>query len=275
MVKLIKAGLSRYLHSKFFCVVSAVALTLSLVAGFKIGSDALLDDFCLFLPVIICPVIIIFSMGRELEAGAIRNKIICGYSREQIFLSELFIAFLVFNWIFILSSVPIFMMNRQYLVETLSSGFLITIYVVFYLLTLVTSVIGFIISCVSSNRIISAAVILLVIVALFMLGFQLSEKLSQPEFVYWNEYNEITLRENPNYIGGLKGTLLRFIHSINPFGQFFDSFNFLSPHIGTDTVIDFSSNEVSKISVSPLYSLGVIAFLTVSGFFVYRKKSFK
>ena len=60
MVKLIKAGLSRYLHSKFFCVVSAVALTLSLVAGFKIGSDALLDDFCLFLPVIICPVIIIF-----------------------------------------------------------------------------------------------------------------------------------------------------------------------------------------------------------------------
>lgn len=275
MSKLLKASILRYLHSGFFCVVSAVALILSFVAGFKIGSNALLDDFCLFLPVIVCPVMIIFSMGRELEAGAIRNKIIYGYSREQIYMSELLVAFLVFNWIYILSSVPIFMMNRQYLVETLSGGFLITIYLVFYLLTLVISMVGFIISCVSSNRIVSAAAILLIVVTLFMLGFLLSEKLSQPEFVYWNEYNEITLRENPNYIGGVKGTLLRAIHNINPFGQLFDSFNFLSPHIGTDRAIDFSSDEVSKISVSPLYSLGVIAFLTVSGFFIYRKKSFK
>ena len=250
-------------------------MTLSFVAGFKIGSNAILDDFCLLLPAIVCPVLVIFSMGRELEAGAIKNKIICGYSREQIYLSELFVAFLLFNWIFILSSTPIFIMNYRYLAKTLSSGFLMTTCAVFYSLALVISVIGFIISCFSSNRIISASAMLLIIVALFMLGFQLSEKLSQPEFVYWCEYNEITFRENPYYIGGTKGTLLRIIHSINPFGQLFDSFNLLSPYIGTDKVIDISSKEVSKISVSPLYSLGVIAFLTVSGFFIYRKKSFK
>lgn len=276
MSKLIRAVGARYSKLPILWYAFSVGVLLSFCAGLKIGSEAILDDFCLLFPSIICPVLIAVSIGSEYNGGAIRNKIVFGYKREQIFISEFVFAFIIFNCLFLLSSLPVLFLNWRNLVQLLSAEILAKSFIVFYLLSLVVSAVSVTISCLSANRVFSYIIMLVSIVLLLVLGFLLSDKLARPEFIYIYNSNEVVLTENPYYFGGVKGTVLRFLHKCNPFGQMVDSFNMLSTHINSNGVVtSFSDNDVAQLNVAPFYSIGVILISLVSGVLSFRKKSLK
>lgn len=238
MRKLISANFFRLFRDKtfWFCVgamfIYAVAYMLN---GVRQATASLavyhytftLDDYYFHFAVVIgifCALICSMFLGTEYSDGTIRNKLVVGHTRADIYLASLTVTFLatllvMAVWLIgALVGVPalgVWQMDIPHLLECL---------VIAVLAVAVFSSIFTFISMLSANKAVTVAVSIFVFLGLLILASMIYNGLQQPELASSVEMtqNGMQMSEpqpNPEYIGGAKRTIYEFMMDFLPTGQ--------------------------------------------------------
>ncbi len=275
MRKLLSAGLLRLRKNRLFfvgiCFMFGIGLLFSLgkysdMARF--GAKQYLDDV-LFLHTIfagVCSAIFcsLFS-GLEFSDGTIRNKLIVGHSRKNVYFSNLIVcitaafcmtaAFLLSYCLF---GIPLLLPPRMPLhticIYLFISLFTITAYVSFFHM----------ISMLTARKAISAVACLLIFTGLLLAGISIFSRLEAPEYIsdYFATSNGIQKSEpyrNPKFLTGTAKSVYLFLFDFLPSGQ----------------SIQFACEIVAHPALIVLYSLFTSAFTTITGIFCFQKKDLK
>ncbi len=274
MFKLLRADFARLWKTRSYwvCVIASLALCiLNLVFDYIVDKRVVqnLERFFMNDSSNIMLFAAIFSalyIGTDHSCGTIRNKLIIGRPRSQIYLSNLIvtsagaISIRVISWIgealfgLIAGGKIGIPAGRLALLMTVSAFSIVAACSIF-------TFIGMIISSKSSGTVIS----IVAIIALIICGAIIMSMLNQPEMTYdyvinpdggWMVSDPFP---NPMYISGVLRDVFIAINDILPGGQ----------------AIQLEMGEPHEPQIMPLYSLGVAAAVTAAGLAVFRKKNLK
>ncbi len=299
MYKLILAGLRRYTHSTLFWICSAM----SLAAGLFCGTLYEFDPYLYLLPLLICAVLISLTIGREFSDGIFKNKIAVGHTKGRIFLSETILSLAAATLMHLLLTLGMLLLDHK-VFRFVDWKLLMWIWLCVWLTTLAFSSAFVFISCTVSKRAIASIISMLLVVFLYLLGFETVNALEEPEYkesIHFdiNEDGErvtATVREpNPKYVGDPLRTVLEVTESISPYGQFLRCHDLFSPMLGLHFITEDNKpygthrydafiesgrytpppEEVQATKLLPLCQLGLTLVLLGSGYLLFCKKDFK
>lgn len=263
MNRLLIANFMRIKKNKLFwvlCGVMALVSLIMVVTAISNHADQIDGPMCMFvIPVEIAAAIFIsIFFGTEYGDGTIRNKLVVGHDRRQIYFANLITvaAFgLVLSAAYMLPIVilgfPAVTLPTVKAIKIVAVGVL-TLFAFCSMFTMV--------SMIYSNKA-GATVINLVLAFLLLLtAFLLISYLMVPEFQIVHGINgEMEQIRNPNYVSGIKRTILQILCDILPGGQ----------------AVQFTTGVLSPLWTLPLYSVGVCAACTAAGVVVFYKKDIK
>lgn len=238
MSDLFIAGMNRLWRSRVFlicCLVSLlgnavvmVSASFAAMRGVKLGFEQMvfLDDvFYGLIPVlgVMCAVFASLFIGAEHSDGVMRNMLVVGRARWEIYLANYAVcfvaaaAFLVCWFLGGLAGIPIIGGWRDV------NGLLLRCAV---LILCAASYMGiFCLLCMlCTNRAVAAVIAVLLSVALLMLSSYMLNALSQPEFQQGMMMTEAGLQltdlePNPSYVAGMKREVFQFFSDTLPSGQ--------------------------------------------------------
>lgn len=278
MSKLLSANIMRLWKEKVFWIVIAVVFTLGVAIPISIkiteirlgvfnSIDPVFGQFAMFIGVVLA-IFCSFFVGKEYSDGTIRNKIICGKKRVDIYFAN-----------FVTCTVVSLMLCAAFFLPYLGIGipligsFNMEKEIVFWLfLTVIFLSIAFasifnLISMLSTSKAVTATVCILLTFLFLYMGFQFRGMLNQPEIIDGTAYDEngVAYKEvedfpNPEYLQGNERQVVQFLFNLMPGGQ-------VAQCVGRGTV--------GNLSQLPIYSLGVILITTGIGVFVFKKKDLK
>lgn len=263
MNRLLIANFMRIKKNKLFWVLCGVMALVSLIMVVNaLSNHAVQIDgpMCMFvIPVeIAASIFISIFFGTEYGDGTIRNKLVVGHDRRRIYFANL-ITVAAFSLV----------LSASYMLPIVILGFpavaLPTVKAIKIVAVGVLTLFAFcsmftMVSMIFSNKA-GATVINLVLAFLLLLtAFLLIAYLSAPEFTILHGLNgEIEQIRNPNYVSGIKRTLLQILCDILPGGQ----------------AVQFMTSVASPLWTLPLYSVGVCAASIAAGVVVFYKKDIK
>lgn len=278
MSKLLSANIMRLWKEKVFWIVIAVVFTLGVAIPISIkiteirlgvfnSIDPVFGQFAMFIGVVLA-IFCSFFVGKEYSDGTIRNKIICGKKRVDIYFAN-----------FVTCTVVSLMLCAAFFLPYLGIGipligsFNMEKEIVYWLfLTVIFLSIAFasifnLISMLSTSKAVTATVCILLTFLFLCMGFQFRGMLNQPEIIDGTAYDEngVAYKEvedfpNPEYLQGNERQVVQFLFNLMPGGQ-------VAQCVGRGTV--------GNLSQLPIYSLGVILITTGIGVFVFKKKDLK
>lgn len=276
MHKLLKANFSRLIKNKVFWLSMAAVFFLSLfnilnfyrqtISVEGMAGAGLEDNFFEFLPMlgIISSIITGLFLGTEYSDGTMRNKLIIGHTRTNIYLSSAVTAAAVSAAITLsmfaggAAGVPLLGFQKMTLP-----------YVLLYILTgvLSSAALSALLTLIGMNcsRKAEAAVIaILSAIAMMVMGSVIYNMLQEPEMI-----SEMVMTSsgidhtephlNPDYVGGTLRAFLTTLLNILPSGQ----------------QILMANLELVKPTRCLCYSAGLTTVLTICGIAMYRKKDLK
>jgi len=172
-----------------------------------------------------CGVFSTIFLSREYSDGAVRNKIIAGYKRRNIYLSHLAVIYfaslliLLVGIITALIGLPTFGLWKMG-VEKCLLYLLVTA-----MFTLAFCAIYTLINILIPNRGLSAVLTILLFLVLFLVSIKIFDSLHAPAVVFQEisfDTEEVNFRDpmpNPRYVDGMKREILDFIMDLLPTGQ--------------------------------------------------------
>lgn len=263
MNRLLIANFMRIKKNKLFwvlCGVMALVSLMTVVTAISNRATQIDGLMCMFvIPVEIASAIFIsIFFGTEYGDGTIRNKLVVGHDRRQIYFANLITvaAFsLVLSAAYMLPIVilgfPAVALPTVEAIKIVAVGIL-TIFAFCSLFTMV--------SMIYSNKA-GATVINLVFAFLLLLtAFILISYLMVPEFQFVHGVDGgMEQIRNPNYVSGIRRTILQILCDILPGGQ----------------AVQFTTGLLSPLWTLPLYSAGVCVACTAAGVVVFYKKDIK
>ena len=86
MMKLLRAGYCRYFKNIFTWITFAIIFLIGCLGAAEVGPHSSPDDIYLLSLIIGVPAMITLCIGMEIGSGAVRNKIVKGYGKGQIFI---------------------------------------------------------------------------------------------------------------------------------------------------------------------------------------------
>ncbi len=299
MIKLMSAGFRRYTQSTLFWICAA----LSFATGLYGGSLYEFDAYLYLLPLLICAVLISLSIGREFSSGIFRNKIAAGHTKGKIFLSEAILSLAVATLMDLLHTLGIFLLAHE-VIQYVDWKLLVWIRLCVWLTTLAFSAVFVFVSCTVSKRAVASIINILLVVFLYIVGFDTVEALREPEFnesIHFNineagEHVPVVERNpNPKYVGDPLRTVMKATEYVSPFGQYFRCHAVFSPMLnlhfitednkpyGTDRYEDFiesgrytpPAEEVQAIRSLPCCQIGLMLILLGGGYVIFCKKDFR
>ena len=205
-----------------------------------------------------------FFIGKEYSDGTIRNKIISGKKRTDIYLANFTVcatAGVILCSVFFLSylSLGIPLLGFFSIDIKAAVQFLLTV----LFLSAAFSSIYNLIAMLSANKAVTAATCVLLAFLFLFLGKQLNQMLTQPETVTGiaitdrgSEYKELP---NPKFRDEEERRIVQFAYDVIPGGQ----------------VAHCVSLDASNLSALPVYSILIILSTTGAGLFCFRKKDLK
>lgn len=275
MSKLLDAGFARlwkdklfYLEMIMFCITAAVACCTQFREVKNWNAEIHLEDAffnCTPFILLFSAAFIALFTGSEYSDGTIRNKLIVGHTRFDVYLAEL-----------IVNGVAMLIVYSAHLIVAFALGLpmfgFFTIPMSQVLLTLFDALIMIIalsalftmLTMLMSSKASSAVACLILVCAFFFMGMVLQSNLTEPE-MYTDyvviENNAIVMGDpvpNPRYITGIKRQVYQFLLDFIPMGQ--------AIHVANYNAFQW---------YYPLYSLIMIAITTVPGILVFRRKDIK
>ena len=277
MTKLLTAGFTRLKKDYLFYLVLLFTLGL---ACFMIYTQYLdlkryhevieLDQLLMNNITIIGIVIAVFTslfVGREYSDGTLRNKIIIGSSRTNIYLSNLLLVIGVSVLVEILHLIIISLLGIPIfgtLKMTLSS-FSLIVFCILVMILAFCSIFTFI-AMVVSNKTISAITSILFAFFMMMVSITLLTRIEAPEYIESAQMTnaetkkfEIMKEKNPRYLTKKQRKDYQQILNFIPSGQAFVIVGRMD----------------TNYSLLPWYSFAVILLFTGSGIFLFQKKELK
>lgn len=276
MNKLLSAHFSRMWKSKTLLLCVAGMMLFAGAMLFNIYRDAGLNETSLQfndLPIFIFSIIIgavmaafvSLFLGTEYSDGTMRNKLIVGHRRSDLYLSYLFSSF-VAGLIFAIAFVVVVIVGgipelasfeakwKTILVLLISSVLLILVYASIYTMM----------SMLFQNKAAVAVTTLIAFFVLFMVTLHLQSRLSAEEFYTVSKYTDAGeyVQEsvaNPNYLSGTERAVYQFFYDFLPTGQ----------------SMQIALGNMAHSVQMWIYSLVITVVTTVIGLGGFRKKNIK
>ena len=278
MSKLLSANSMRLRKEKVFWLVIAMMFVLGAgipisikIAEMRLGTyngiDAVFGQFAIFIG-IVSAIFCSFFVGREYSDGTIRNKIISGKKRTDIYMANAVTSLFVSLLMCISFFLPYLGLGIPML-----GGFHMEKEIVFWLfltgvgLSMAFAALYNFIAMLNTNKAVTSSICILLTFLFLFLGFQLRGMLNQPEIISGLSYDEngMAYQEvedfpNPSYLKGWERKTVRFVYNLIPGGQ-------VAQCVGRGVSDD--------LSVLPIYSLGLIVVTTGIGVFCFNKKDLR
>jgi ABC-type transport system involved in multi-copper enzyme maturation permease subunit len=209
----------------------------------------------------------------------VRNKIVCGHTKAEIYLSEFFAVFAVITPLYALMMIAFAIFGRK-LFSIFSGEDILIFFVGMYLVFIAIAAMCVMICCLVKNRVVSAIVCICAFLILYMGCYKVDNMISEPQyeeiFEFSEETNEETVRTeyNTRYIkSDVLRTVLTDVYNANPCGQMCEYVSFMCrDDTETEDILLENRKGVENL---PLYSLGFIVVITTVGTAVYRKRDIK
>lgn len=288
MYKLLNASFSRLRKNKIF--LGLVILTIIIAAFMLISeyldkvkyssvfgissntTDILLMKFINIIGFFIAIFTSLF-VGAEYSDGTIRNKIVAGHSRKNIYLSNLIVSIIVglileFIYLIIISIVAIPLFGS---IQMTFSQFAFILLDMIMIIIAYSSIFNFI-ALICSNITISTVSSLLLILIMFVIDMLLSPTANSTEYIQKNkvmdEQGNITYEivKNEDYLGKIIQTTCKTIINFNPVSQAIEI---------SGNKINMNEEDFNNMKVYPLYSLGLIIIITAIGIYLFNIKELK
>ena len=275
MRKLLTASFSRLWKEKIFWFVFLI-MSIGTVCYNWIGYNEINDPqvhvedmiFCM-LPIsgFIFALFISMRLGTEFEEHTIRNKLIVGYSRTQVYFAE-YITCMVASMI---------LLGIMLLVST-SFGLLLSLefqsswhelVLLIFCCVLIASVFSAMFTAISMNigsKATSLVVSIVLLIAILLMASFCINALAEEPMTYSNIVITVEngvqfgdLIENPAYVDGTQRTIYELIADILPTGQ----------------TIQLNVLEFERVARWPLFSLIMLIIVTVAGYISFRKRDIR
>ena len=288
MYKLLNASFSRLRKNKIF--LGLVILTIIIAAFMLISeyldkvkyssvfgissntTDILLTNFINIIGFFIAIFTSLF-VGAEYSDGTIRNKIVAGHSRKNIYLSNLIVSIIVglileFIYLIIISIVAIPLFGS---IQMTFSQFAFILLDMIMIIIAYSSIFNFI-ALICSNITISTVSSLLLILIMFVIDMLLSPTANSTEYIQKNkvmdEQGNITYEivKNEDYLGKIIQTTCKTIINFNPVSQAIEI---------SGNKIEMNEEDFNNLKRYPLYSLGLIIIITAIGIYLFNIKELK
>lgn len=279
MIKLLRANLFRLRQNKVFWFGLLAMLILSIVCMLNGGRQAAqmrtlgyqnynyMDTYYFKLAPslgIFFAIVISLFLGTEYSDGTLRNKVIVGHTRTEIYVANLLTCILcafVFTTIWLIGGLiglPLFPAWQMALSSVL-------LYILMALLfSAALAAIFTLIGMLSSNKAATAVVSILIFLGLLIGASLIYNKLAEPEIVsgvvMTTEGMQMSDPEpNPDYISGTARTALELLLKVLPTGQ----------------ALLMSSLEIKEPILPMVSSLIITLLVTLLGISIFRKKDLK
>lgn len=277
MTKLLNAGFTRLKKDKFFWLLTLTSVAVALffivtqyLNKVKYNIEIQTEDLLKVYIVIIGIVIAVFSsffIGTEYSDATIRNKLIIGHKRVNIYFSNLIIVITsgVFFQALFMAIIAAFGLPLFGGLTSPASTFLFTLFRMLMIIVAYSSIFTFI-SMTCSNRTVSCIACLLLIFAMLMAALLLFDIITTPEFIekaeiineQTGEFKIITER-NSRYPSELKMLICQTLQKTSPAGQSFQM------------TLEMEENTKTL----PLYSAVLSLVFTGAGAFLFKRKELK
>lgn len=279
MNKLLSAGFARLKKDKFFwgCVGLMAAVAWYAVIGVyldmkKYGYDAGLERIIFGHVSCLGILTAAFSglfIGTEYSGGTIRNKLVIGHTRRDIYLSSLIISItagitICLSYILaaMIPGVILLGFSEGVMVEMMLKTFLLIL-----LMTAAFSAIFTMFSMLNQNKALNCVIVLIGVFVMLMFSAYIFNTLQSPEM--WEEYVYVdretgeTVIEpaepNPFYVSGTKREVYEFLMQFLPSGQ-----SYL-----------IMTGDLSHAEEMAAYSVFIIIGSSAAGLYCFRKKDIK
>ena len=277
MRKLLSAGIVRLMRCKplwLSCLIVAgfetVAIMENYLGGVEFGLFPDIDSvYFLFVLIIVflVPVTVAFFIGPEYGDGAIRNKLVTGSTRRDVYSANLILSSLSAVMLCAFGVVPGLALGLPLLgsFEAGAAAAAMKIFAVF-VMAIAIAAISTTVMMLVDNRTVSSIAIILLAILMFAVGFYINMRLDAPPTIVKSTtfvngvLSSVEEAPNPAYIEpGLLRDALDFLDTALPGGQ---AMNFIM-----DTA------EVPWLMAS--YSAAICALMTVFGFSQFKKKDLR
>ena len=281
MLKLLHANFYRLKKNKVFIGIIIITIIASFVILFNTYQGNITNEkynmqktqidrtYTIYINVIsfLIAVFVSIFVGSDYDNGTIRNKIIVGHSRKNIYLSNLIVSIIVglvleTIYLTIISIVGIPLIGK---IQMNIFDFLYIILDMILLIIVFSSIFNFI-SMLCSNVTLSTVGSLLLILIMYVFCMSISGIAYSTKELKIQDFDEngnlvTKYLEDENYPGDFKKNLCKTIINILPTGQAMEL---------SEVNID-----INEIKIYPLYSLGVILIINILGIYMFNKKELK
>ena len=201
MNKLLSANIMRLWKEKVFWIVFTIVFALGAIIPISIkisemrlgvynSIDPIFGQYAIFIGIVLA-IFCSFFLGEEYSDGTIRNKIICGKKRTDIYLANFFTCTIVCLLLFIAFFLPYLGIGIPLL-----GSFHMEKEIVFWLfLTVIALSIAFtsiynLIAMLSTSKALTVSLCILLTFLSLYIGFQLKGMLNQPEIINGTTYDK-------------------------------------------------------------------------------------
>lgn len=281
MLKLLHANFYRLKKNKVFIGIIIITIIASFVILFNTYQGNITNEkynmqkmqidrtYTIYINVIsfLIAVFVSIFVGSDYDNGTIRNKIIVGHSRKNIYLSNLIVSIIVglvleIIYLTIISIVGIPLIGK---IQMNILDFLYIILDMILLIIVFSSIFNFI-SMICSNVTLSTVGSLLLILIMYVFCMSISGIAYSTKELKIQDFDEngnlvTKYLEDKNYPGDFNKNLCKTIINILPTGQAMEL---------SEVNID-----INEIKIYPLYSLGVILIINILGIYMFNKKELK
>lgn len=281
MLKLLHANFYRLRKNKVFIGIIIITIIASFVILFNTYQGNITNEkynmqkmqidrtYTIYINVIsfLIAVFVSIFVGSDYDNGTIRNKIIVGHSRKNIYLSNLIVSIIVglvleIIYLTIISIIGIPLIGK---IQMNILDFLYIILDMILLIIVFSSIFNFI-SMICSNVTLSTVGSLLLILIMYVFCMSISGIAYSTKELKIQDFDEngnlvTKYLEDENYPGDFKKNLCKTIINILPTGQAMEL---------SEVNID-----INEIKIYPLYSLGVILIINILGIYMFNKKELK
>lgn len=284
MNKLLKAEFYRLKKDKVFLLLLIITGVLALFTLYKyfnglrelIALDRIITEYLYMYFGIFIAFFVSMYVGREYTEGFIRNKIIVGHKRSNIYLGNLIICVVAGLIANILYTSIVFLIGTK-LFGTLQLLSLVQIIVYTSLIIIVYCTIYNLITMLCKDASVSLVACVIIFIIMFVAMMFVSSKLMEKPFTKITKYNiqgeiEFSSEEiNPNYPGETTIKIYKVMNYLLPTGQASILQNACTENLDKEELAE----KRQYLLEMPFYAICETAFLNILGIFLFKRQELK
>ena len=308
MSNLLRAGIRRYVRNIVFWLAIIATIVAAVICAVSTRQHYFDDFYCVIVFTALA-VVISWLVGRENDEGIFRNKTVAGYTKGQIYISELILSVGTCIVMFLLFAI-VFTAFNSYVFTKASFEACLGIFIDSLLVNICVAVVLTTVSCLISKRYIVAIVNIVLVFAMLFASYGVQGIVDQDEYYTEWEYKETVITDefgtyvssvpiegseyqvkNPRYIDGPVRTIAETIYNILPYGHITeychitnDWFGYeyydLFPEVNltwetSDKDLTLSKEVVWNIYENLIWSVALNIAICALGFICFRKKELR